>query len=59
MIDATFTLLHAKKGLRDGTMRKAHKKKKGARLCILFVVHGVHNKQNESNNDTQNDESKK
>jgi hypothetical protein len=32
MIDATFTLLHAKKGLRDGTMRKAHKKKRGARL---------------------------
>jgi hypothetical protein len=27
-IDATFTLLHTKKGLRAGTMRKAHKKKK-------------------------------
>jgi len=54
-IDATFTLLHTKKGLRDGTTRKAHKKKKGKTIQL----HAVHNKQNESNNDTQNDESRK
>lgn len=33
-IDATFTLLHTKKGLRDGTMRKAHKKKKKQYKCM-------------------------